>query len=171
MGRRVAAHLQARRLRGDLGAVVGVACRPAPRPAAGGGSVAELRQRTAGDDPLSRVSGQGLADRQRPDRGDLQDADSAAEGLGNALGCRQRREHHGAGGTGRRATNGTCTGKVSYGQRVKYARKFCQTPNTWPARAGAPYVRWSGAERIRSEPFRAEVKAKRCRESSGGSDV
>ena len=27
----------------------------------------------------------------------------------------------------RKAGNGTCAGKVRYGQRVEYARKFCQT--------------------------------------------
>ena len=68
----------------------------APRPS-GGGPAAELRERTAGDDPVSRVPGQGLADRQRPDGSDLQDADGAAERLGDALGRRQRRGHHGPG--------------------------------------------------------------------------
>src|SRR5512135_285392 len=58
--------------------------------AAGGGPAGELRERTARDDPVSRVPSRGLADRQRPDRSDLQDADGAAEGVGDALGCRQR---------------------------------------------------------------------------------
>ena len=66
---------------------------------AGGGPAAELRERTAGDDPVPGVPSQGLADRQRPDRGDVQDADGAAEGLGDALGRRQRRGPHGPGST------------------------------------------------------------------------
>ena len=65
----------------------------------GGGSALELRQRATGDDQVSGVPCQGLADRQRPDGGDLQDADGTAEGLGDALGCRQRRGPHGPGGS------------------------------------------------------------------------
>ena len=69
------------------------------RSAAGGGSALELRQRAAGDDQVSGVHCQGLADRQRPDRSNLQDADSTAEGLGDALGRWERRGSHGLGGS------------------------------------------------------------------------
>jgi len=46
---------------------------------------------------LSGVPGQGLADRQWSDGGDVQDADGAVEGFGDALGWQQRRGHHGSG--------------------------------------------------------------------------
>ncbi len=48
-------------------------------------------------DPSPRVPGQRLADRQRADRGDLQDTNGPAEGLGDALGRRQRRGVDGPG--------------------------------------------------------------------------
>src|SRR4051794_9531893 len=73
-----------------------MAARSAPRPP-GSGPAGELRERTARDDQVPGVPGQGLADRQRPDRGDLQDADGAAERLGDALGRRQRRGPDGTG--------------------------------------------------------------------------
>src|SRR5262249_4775237 len=51
-------------------------------------------------DPLPRVPGERLADRQRPDGGDVQAAHGAAARVGDALGRRQRRGGHGAGRLG-----------------------------------------------------------------------
>ena len=76
------------RLRGDLAAVVGMACRPASWPAAAADRL--LNYVSERREMIRYPEFQGLADRQRSDGSDLQDADGAAQGLRHALGCRQR---------------------------------------------------------------------------------
>ena len=68
-------------------AVAGVASRPAAGQAEGGGPAGELRQRAARDDQAIRsFVAKGWQIGSGPDGGDVQDADGAAEGLGDALG-------------------------------------------------------------------------------------
>src|ERR1022692_2707732 len=57
-----------------------------------------LRERTPRNDSLSGVYREGLADRQWPNRGDLQNPDRASERIRHALGGEQRGSHHGPGG-------------------------------------------------------------------------
>ena len=82
--------------RAGLEAVARMACRSASGPC-GGGPAGELRRRTACDDQVPGVPSPGLADRRRPARSDVQDADDAAERLGDAPGWRERRGPHGPG--------------------------------------------------------------------------
>src|SRR5690242_10042518 len=69
----------------------------ASRSASRGGWIAERGQRSSGEDCLPGVPGQGLANGEWADGGDVPDADGAVEGFGDALGWRQRRGHHGLG--------------------------------------------------------------------------
>ena len=59
--------------------------------AAGGGAGAELRDGSAGDDPVPEVPGTGPADRQRADGVDVQGDHATDQGSGDALGRGQRR--------------------------------------------------------------------------------
>src|SRR3974377_1221801 len=111
-----------------MATVVGVACRPASRPALGGGSVVELRQRKAGDDQVPGVPSQGLADWQRPDGGDLQDAYGTAERIGHALGCRQRRGSHGPGGTHAKRSMELVLAKSAQAKGLNTPGRFARHP-------------------------------------------
>src|SRR3954469_20313279 len=107
-----------------------MAAGPGSRRSEGGGPAAELRERTSGDDQVPGVPGQGVAYRQRADRGDVQDVDGPSEGLGDAVGRGQCGGADGAGSPDAKRTMGRLLEKPVAANGLRSPGNLATPPGT-----------------------------------------